>query len=97
MKLNVKRTILVGFAFLMISMFWQVYDNLVVKMLVDSFGLNQTMSGFVMAIDNILAIFLLPLFGLWSDKTMTKFGKRTPYIFIGTIIAALLITGVSIF
>ncbi len=97
MKLNVKRTILVGFAFLMISMFWQVYDNLIAKMLVDSFGLNQTMSGFVMALDNILAIILLPLFGLWSDKTMTKLGKRTPYILVGTIIAALLITGVSIF
>jgi len=97
MKLNVKRTILVGFAFLMISMFWQVYDNIIAKMLVDSFGLNQTMSGFVMAIDNILAIFLLPLFGLWSDKTISKYGKRTPYIFIGTIIAAVLITGVSIF
>ena len=97
MKVNVKRTILIGFAFLMISMFWQVYDNLIAKMLVDSFGLNQTMSGFVMALDNILAIFLLPLFGLWSDKTMTKLGKRTPYIIVGTIVAALLITGVSIF
>lgn len=97
MKLNFKRTFLVGIAFLMISMFWQVYDNLVAKMLVDNFGLNQTWSGIVMALDNILALFLLPLFGLWSDKTQTKFGKRTPYIFIGTIVAAIFVTGISIF
>lgn len=97
MKLNFKRTFLVGIAFLMISMFWQVYDALVAKMLVDSFGLNQTWSGIVMALDNILALFLLPLFGLWSDKTRTKMGKRTPYILIGTIVAAVFVTGISIF
>lgn len=92
MKLDVKKTILVGFAFLSISMFWTFYDTIVTKLLVDTFGLNQAWSGFIMSLDNILALFLLPLFGNWSDKTRSKkYGKRTPYIFIGTIIAAVVI------
>lgn len=97
MKLNVKKTIYVGFAFLIIQLFWQVYDSVIAKMLIDSFGLSQTASGFVMALDNIIAIILLPVFGALSDKTKTKRGKRTPYIFFGTICAAILLTGVSLF
>ena len=97
MKLNTKNTIFVGFAFLLICMFWQVYDNIIAKMLIDSFGLNQTWSGFVMALDNIFAVVLLPVFGALSDKTKTKYGRRTPYIFIGTILAAILIVCVSLF
>jgi len=96
MKLNVRKTIYVGIAFLIISMFWQVYDNIIVKMLVNTFGLNQFWSGVVMALDNILALFLLPLFGSISDKTKSKFGRRTPYIVIGVIVSAILFLGVAI-
>ena len=60
MKLNYKKTICVGFAFLLISMFWQVYDSIIAKILIDSFGLNQFWSGVVMALDNIIAVVLLP-------------------------------------
>ena len=87
MKLNYKRTILVGFAFFLISAFWQAYDAIVPLILTNHFGLPQTVSGAVMSIDNILAVFMLPVFGALSDKVMTKFGKRTPFIFIGTIAA----------
>lgn len=97
MKLNAKKTIYVGLAFLLICMFWQVYDNIIAKMLIDNFGLNQTLSGIVMAADNVLALILLPIFGVLSDRTKTKKGKRTPYILIGTICASLLIVAVSIF
>lgn len=96
MKLNNKKIIYVGFAFLIICMFWQVYDNIVAKMLINSFGLNQFWSGVVMALDNVLALFLLPLFGNISDKTKTKYGKRTPYIFVGVIVSAILFVGVSV-
>lgn len=95
MKLNYKKTIYVGLAFLLISMFWQTYDNIIAKILIDKFGLSQTWSGLVMAIDNILALALLPLFGMLSDKTRTKIGKRTPYIIIGTIIAAIAFVSLS--
>lgn len=97
MKLNKKKMIYVGFGFFIIMMFWQVYDNVIAKILINSFGFNQTASGAVMALDNILAVVLLPIFGALSDKTKTKYGKRTPYIFIGTLVAAVLIMGISIF
>ncbi len=88
MKLNTKRTVFVGFAFFLILAFWQAYDSLVPKILTDRFGMSQGLSGLVMAVDNILALFLLPLFGSLSDKTQTRFGRRTPYIVIGTLLAA---------
>jgi len=87
MKLNYKRTILVGFAFFLISAFWQAYDAIVPLILSNHFGLPQTASGFVMSFDNILAVFLLPLFGSISDKVNSRYGKRTPFVFIGTVLA----------
>ena len=90
MKLNNKRTLLVGFAFLSICAFWQMYDNVVPLILTKTFHLNETYSGAIMALDNIFALFLLPFFGRLSDKTNTKLGKRTPYIIAGTAAAIIL-------
>ena len=87
MKLNYKRTILVGFAFFLISAFWQAYDAIVPLALTNHFGLPQFASGIVMSIDNVLAVFMLPIFGAISDKVMTRFGKRTPFIVVGTVAA----------
>ena len=87
MKLNYKRTILVGFAFFLISAFWQAYDAIIPLVLTNHFGLPQSISGVVMSIDNVLAVFMLPIFGALSDKVMTKFGKRTPFILLGTVAA----------
>ncbi|MBR0050508.1 MAG: MFS transporter, partial [Firmicutes bacterium] len=91
MKLNNKRTILVGLAFLSICAFWQMYDNVVPLILTNTFHLNETFSGAIMAADNILALFLLPFFGGLSDKTNTKIGKRMPYILFGTGCAVILL------
>lgn len=85
MKLNVKRTILVGIAFMTISSFWQLYDFAIPLMLKNDLGASDTFSGVIMSLDNILALFLLPFFGALSDKTMTKIGKRMPFIIGGTI------------
>ena len=87
MKLNSKRTILVGFAFFLICAFWQVYDVTIAMTLTSKFGLSQTASGVVMALDNILALFMLPLFGGISDRCKSKSGRRTPFIRTGTILA----------
>lgn len=95
MKLNNKRTLLVGFAFFLICVFWQAYDAIIPLMLTNKFGLDQTWSGFIMSLDNILALFMLPLFGSLSDKTNTKYGKRTPFIVIGTILAVVCFVGLS--
>ncbi len=87
MKLNYKRTILVGMAFFLISAFWQAYDAIVPLILTNHFGLPQSASGAVMSIDNVLAVFMLPIFGALSDKVNTKFGRRTPFILCGTLAA----------
>ena len=87
MKLNTKRTLWVGLAFMSICAFWQVYDSIVPLILKNTFNLNDSVSGFIMALDNVLAIFLLPLFGSLSDRTSTKIGKRMPYILLGTLAA----------
>ena len=89
MKLKVGRTILIGMAFLSISAFWQMYDNIIPLILEQTFDLGETITGVIMAMDNVLALFLLPLLGSLSDKVNTQWGKRTPFIVGGTILAVL--------
>lgn len=86
-KLNYKRTFFVGLAFLSISAFWQMYDNIIPLMLQNTFGLGETVTGALMAMDNVLALILLPVFGSLSDRVNTPLGKRTPFILAGTILA----------
>lgn len=90
MKLNNKRTVLVGLAFLSICAFWQMYDSIVPLILTNTFHLNESLSGAIMAADNILALFLLPLFGGFSDRADTRIGKRMPFILFGTGLAVVL-------
>lgn len=95
LKLNYKRTIFVGFAFFLICAFWQAYDNIIPKILTDKFGMSQFWSGVIMALDNVLALFMLPLFGTLSDKCRSRHGRRTPFIVCGTMLAAVLILALS--
>ncbi len=71
-------------AFLSICSFWQMYDNIIPLILKNTFHLGETVTGAIMAADNILALFLLPLFGSLSDRIDTPFGKRMPFILTGT-------------
>lgn len=87
MKLNTRRTVFVGFAFLSICAFWQMYDNLIPKILTETFGMGESVSGMIMAADNVLALFLLPLFGSLSDNCTSPLGRRRPYILFGTLAA----------
>ena len=96
MKLNTKRTVLVGFAFLAISAFWQMYDNLVPKILTETFNIGESISGVIMASDNVLALFLLPLFGGLSDKCTSKLGRRRPFILYGTLGAVVVMMSLPI-
>ena len=96
MKLNTKRTVLVGFAFLSICAFWQMYDNLIPKILTETFGIGESISGVIMASDNVLALFLLPLFGGLSDKCGSKLGRRRPFILFGTIAAVILMMALPV-
>ncbi len=97
MKLNYKRTVLIGFAFMSILAFWQFYDQVIPYLLEKVFGLKTFAANSIMAIDNVLAIFMLPLFGAISDRTRTRLGKRTPYILFGTLAAVVLMVVLALF
>ena len=105
-KLNLKRTFLIGFAFFGILLLWQVYDSwcptLLTELFKNSFGVTdekqvQYLVGIMMAIDNLAALILLPIFGHLSDKTHTKIGKRMPYILVGTFVCAVAFPFIPIF
>ena len=87
-KLNYKRTFYIGCAFFTIMLLWQVY-NYMCPLFLEEMGIKDTYKGLIMAGDNIFALIMLPVFGLLSDKTKCKLGKRTPYIIVGTILAAI--------
>ncbi|MBR2338219.1 MAG: MFS transporter [Clostridia bacterium] len=97
MKLNYKRTILIGLAFMSILAFWQFYDQVIPYLLENVFGLETFAANAIMSIDNILAIFMLPLFGAISDRTHTRLGRRTPYILFGTLAAVVLMVVLALF
>lgn len=97
MKLNYKRTVLIGLAFMSILCFWQFYDQVIPFLLEEKFDLSTFEANSIMSIDNVLAIFMLPLFGMISDKTNTRLGKRTPYILFGTLAAVGLLVALGIF
>ena len=90
MKLNTRRTLLIGLAFFSICAFWQMYDTIIPLILRDTFHIGDSLSGAIMAADNVLALFLLPLFGKLSDRTNTRLGKRMPFILFGTACAVAL-------
>ena len=90
MKLNTKQTVLIGLSFASILAFWQFYDQVIPEILNKHFGRSDFETSVIMSIDNVLAIFMLPLFGTISDKTRSRMGRRTPYILFGTVTAVAL-------
>lgn len=89
MKFNYRRTFFIGLAFMSICAFWQLFDGLVPLMLQNTFKLGETVTGIIMALDNILALFMLPFFGALSDRIKTPFGRRIPFIAVGTFFAVI--------
>ncbi|MDR1940323.1 MAG: MFS transporter [Clostridiales bacterium] len=96
MKLDYKKTLKVGTAFAIIMVFWTSYDYVVPLLLENAFGLSNSMRGLIMGLDNLLSLFMLPLFGKLSDKLVSKYGKRTPFIVVGTVVTVLLMVFVPI-
>lgn len=87
MKLDARRTALVGLAFLSICAFWQMYDFVIPLILKNTFLLGDDVTNDVMLVDNVLALFMLPFFGQLSDRSHTRIGRRMPYILGGTAAA----------
>ena len=90
-SLDMRRTLLVTLPFAGALAFWQAYDGIIPLILRDTFHLGDTVAGAVMALDNVCALFLLPFFGSISDRCHSRLGRRTPFILVGSLLAALLI------
>ena len=106
LKLNYKRTFTIGFAFFGILLLWQVYDSwcptFLTELFKSAFGTEndqdvQYLVGVMMALDNLAALILLPIFGRLSDKTKTPIGKRMPYILVGTFVCAICFPFIPVF
>jgi len=96
MRLDYKRTLLIGFGFFGTSVMWKLYNDYVPIFLqignplfeggasaqASGFGLGPGLTGFIMTLDNIVALFLLPLIGIWSDRIWNPKlgGRRKPFI-----------------
>ena len=100
LKLDYGQTFKVGLAFAGIILFWNAYDFVIPLLLENTYGLPNALRGFIMGLDNLLSLFMLPLFGRLSDnskgKLTKKFGRRTPFIVIGTICAIILMVFVPV-
>ena len=96
MKLNYKRTFLIGLAFMSLSSFWTFYDQSVPYLLKYVFGKEEVLTNCIMAIDNVLALFMLPLFGALSDRVDGPMGRRTPFVLFGTIAAVICLLGMAL-
>lgn len=90
-SLDMRRTLLVTLPFAGALAFWQAYDGIIPLILRDTFHLGDTLAGAVMALDNVCALFLLPFFGSISDRCHSRLGRHTPFILVGSLLAALLI------
>ena len=95
-KLDNRAIALASLPFMGMISFWQVYDGIVPKMLTGTFGLSNSLTGSIMAIDNVFGLFLLPLFGILSDRCASKLGRRTPFILLGSGIATLSVPLIAI-
>lgn len=93
LKLNVKKTLLCGIPFLSIMLLWQAYNWMVPIYLNDFFTetlkVGEMLIGIIMALDNLFAIFMIPLVANLSDKCQSKYGRRKPFIIFGIIFSAL--------
>lgn len=100
LKLDYGQTFKVGFAFAIIMLFWTAYDFVVPLLLEHAYGLPNSIRGLIMGLDNLLSLFMLPLFGKLSDnahgKIAKKFGRRTPFIVIGTLASVILMVFVPV-
>ncbi|MHA1999132.1 MAG: MFS transporter [Promethearchaeota archaeon] len=104
LKVDVKQTVFIGFGFLSAMIAWSFYNFKIPIILngiipnpgvYDRVGILGTapsmeiLGGFIMTLDNIVAIILQPWFGALSDRMQSKFGRRTPFVIIGIPAAVL--------
>jgi MFS family permease len=88
-KFSVIRTLRISSGFFIASLFWPIYNSYV-PLFLDRFYEDQLPKNVIMTIDNVFALTVIPLFAFLSDRTASRFGRRKPYVFLGTLVAAVL-------
>lgn len=88
-KLNYKNTALIGFGFFASSLVWAIYNSFAPILLEERFLLTTTSIGIIMTVDNFFGVIFQPLIGSISDKTLTRRGRRMPWIILGLPLSAL--------
>lgn len=89
-KLNIPKTLLLGFGFFAISVTWSVYNSFM-PVILRNFIKSASIIGFIMTIDNWFGLFVQPGVGVLSDHINTRFGRRMPFILIGMPLAIIFI------
>jgi Na+/melibiose symporter-like transporter len=95
-----RRLLLLGFGFMGIQLLWSIFDAFVPILLqagradystragADGYGLSPGLTGVVMSLDNMAALFILPYVGALSDRLRTRWGRRKPFIVAGSPVGA---------
>ncbi|MBM3128890.1 MAG: SLC45 family MFS transporter [Chloroflexi bacterium] len=89
MKLNVGRTLLLGFGFFGISIITGINKSYVAPFLGTDFGLKANEVSLIVTLGTIITFLIQPMIGSVSDNTRTRFGRRIPFIIIFAPLAAL--------
>jgi MFS family permease len=102
MRLNYGRTLLIGCAFLGLQVLFAIYnaympiilqagraDFTMAQPIEGGFGLGAAVTGFIMSLENLAALLILPFVGALSDATASRLGRRKPYLLVGVPITAL--------
>jgi MFS family permease len=87
MKFDWKKTFVLGFGFLGISVIWPLFNSLIPPFLED-LGLSAIVVGFILTWDNLINMFVQPLVGARSDRTRSRWGRRKPWLMAGAPLAA---------
>jgi MFS family permease len=83
-----RKTFILGFGFFGISIIWPIFNSFIPPMLED-LGLAAGVIGFILTWDNLINLFLQPIVGARSDRTVSRFGRRKPWLMLGAPIAAI--------
>ncbi len=81
-------TFLIGFGFFTMGMMDPLYDSYV-QIFLSKYIPLKSVVGLIMSLDNLLALFLIPVVSVWSDHTRTPIGRRMPWIVVLLPLSAL--------
>ena len=85
-------TFLIGFGFFTMGLMDPLYDTYV-PVFLGKYLSSNALIGFIMTIDNIFAVFLIPIVSVWSDNARTRMGRRMPFIAVCLPVTALAFSG----